>query len=296
MSVSGTAAGNPIPILMPGMLEAPGLPVLNETDFLSTWRKWPATAWRTGHDRGERRQRVIPAGKPDRWIFGGDASDEPSAARWTRSIREGAGDPDLPVAVERQLPVTFGVALADRFRAGDAFLIGDAAHQVTPRGGTGMNTAIRDSFDLGWKLAWVLRGWAGGDLLDSYERERRPVAEFNTGRSTRADGSILGSSVGLAADIGGRMAHAWVEREARLVSSLDLLGEGHTLFAGPAWSGPAPRGRFGSAPVTFERVDAIAARGLGLAPGGSLLVRPDGHPIALSNDPASPSGLAAVRG
>ena len=52
-----------------------------------------------------------------------------------------------------------------------------------PRGATGLNTAIRDGFDLGWKLAWVLRGWAGADLLESYERERRPVAEFNAQRS-----------------------------------------------------------------------------------------------------------------
>ena len=76
-------------------------------------------------------------------------------------IREAAGDHDLPIELERAMAFDFGVALADRFRAGDAFLIGDAAHRVTPRGGTGLNTAVRDGFDLGWKLAWVLRGWAG---------------------------------------------------------------------------------------------------------------------------------------
>ena len=46
-----------------------------------------------------------------------------------------------------------------------------------------MNTAIHDGFDLGWKLAWVLRGWTGDGLLDSYEPERRPVAEHNVARS-----------------------------------------------------------------------------------------------------------------
>ena len=89
------------------------------------------------------------------------------------------------------MPVAFGLGLAARFREGDVFLVGDAAHRVTPRGGTGLNTAIRDGFDIGWKLAWVLRGWAHERLLESYERERRPVAEFNTERSSRADGSIL---------------------------------------------------------------------------------------------------------
>ena len=59
------------------------------------------------------------------------------------------------------------------------FLVGDAAHRVTPRGGTGMNTAIHDGYDLGWKLGWVLNGWAPEALLDCYESERRPVAEHN---------------------------------------------------------------------------------------------------------------------
>ena len=113
------------------------------------------------------------------------------------------------------MPVAFGVGLAERFREGDVFLVGDAAHRVTPRGGTGLNTAIRDGFDIGWKLAWVLRGWAGERLLESYERERRPVAEFNTQRSARADGSILSTAVGLNADIGGRIAHVWVPRDGQ---------------------------------------------------------------------------------
>jgi 2-polyprenyl-6-methoxyphenol hydroxylase-like FAD-dependent oxidoreductase len=237
----------------------------------------------------------LPAGKPDRWIFATGAVEGSDSGDARRRIREAAGDPQLPIEIERVMSVSFGVALAEEFRAGDAFLIGDAAHRVTPRGGTGMNTAIRDGFDLGWKLAWVLNGWAGELLLDSYERERRPVAEFNTARSTRPDGSILASPSGLAADIGGRITHAWVEREERLVSTLDLLGDGLTLFAGPGWNGPELDGGSASPPVTLERVDAIAARGLGLAPGGSVLVRPDGHPVALSNDPPSPSGLVAVR-
>jgi putative polyketide hydroxylase len=237
----------------------------------------------------------IPAGRPDRWIFATGPTDGPEEVGLDQLIawvRAAAGDSRLPVEVERRMWVAFGVALADRFRSGDAFLIGDAAHRVTPRGGTGMNAAIRDGFDLCWKLGWVLRGWAGESLLDSYERERRPVAEFNTGRSTRSDGSILASSSGLAVDIGGRLAHAWVDRHDRLVSTLDLLGDGLTVFAAPEWSDEAPTG---GPPVTVERLDAIAARGLGLGPAGSVLARPDGHPVALSNalDPAPPPALIA---
>ena len=231
----------------------------------------------------------LPAGKPDRWVFA--MSWDPAldvetltpeqVKRW---VREAAGDPGLPIEIERSMPVAFGVGLAERFRAGDAFLIGDAAHRVTPRGGTGLNTAIRDGFDIGWKLAWVLRGWGGERLLETYERERRPVAEFNTQRSTRADGSILGSSFGLNADIGGRIAHVWVPRGGSVVSTLDLLDDGLTLLVGPDWDGSVPDHDPGSPPMTVERLDAIAARGLGLTTAGSVLTRPDGYPVALWND------------
>jgi 2-polyprenyl-6-methoxyphenol hydroxylase-like FAD-dependent oxidoreductase len=98
-------------------------------------------------------------------------------------IRRAAGVADLPLRLERLGSFSSAAQLAEHFRHGDVFLVGDAAHRVTPRGGTGMNTAIQDGHDLGWKLGWVLRGWAHPDLLDSYERERRPVAEHNVARS-----------------------------------------------------------------------------------------------------------------
>ncbi|MEV0382685.1 FAD-dependent monooxygenase [Nonomuraea sp. NPDC050643] len=67
--------------------------------------------------------------------------------------------------------------IAERFRAGNVFLVGDAAHIHSPAGGQGMNLAIGDAFNLGWKLALVANEQAHGRLLDSYEAERRPVAE-----------------------------------------------------------------------------------------------------------------------
>lgn len=66
--------------------------------------------------------------------------------------------------------------LADRFREGRVFLVGDAAHAHSPAGGQGVTNNMGDAFNLAWKLALVCRGLAGDRLLDSYEAERRPVA------------------------------------------------------------------------------------------------------------------------
>lgn len=66
-------------------------------------------------------------------------------------------------------------ALASRYGRGRVWLAGDAVHQLSPTGGMGMNTGIADAVDIGWKLAAVLEGWGGAALLDSYDRERRPV-------------------------------------------------------------------------------------------------------------------------
>jgi len=69
------------------------------------------------------------------------------------------------------------VRLADTFREGDVFLAGDSAHVHSTTGGQGMNCCMQDAFNLGWKLALVLKGFAKNELLDTYEAERRPVAE-----------------------------------------------------------------------------------------------------------------------
>ncbi|WP_332769484.1 FAD-dependent monooxygenase [Pseudomonas koreensis] len=62
--------------------------------------------------------------------------------------------------------------VAEHFRSGRAFLLGDAAHVHSPAGGQGMNTGIGDAINLAWKLAAVLAGGAEASLLDSYETER----------------------------------------------------------------------------------------------------------------------------
>lgn len=67
------------------------------------------------------------------------------------------------------------IATADHYRKGRVFVAGDAAHSHPPYGGYGVNTGLEDAVNLGWKLAAVLRGWGGSNLLDSYDEERRPV-------------------------------------------------------------------------------------------------------------------------
>ncbi len=169
----------------------------------------------------------FPAGQGDRWLygFGWNPQEQGMAAlsqeQLIAQIRAAVGVSDLPMHIVDQNIFTFSGAIADRFRTGAAFLIGDAAHRVTPRGGTGMNTAIADGFNVGWKLSWVLNGWAPESLLDTYETERRPVAEHNLARSLDPLGSRRSMRDEVRFDLGGRLPHLWIDSAAGRVSSLD---------------------------------------------------------------------------
>ncbi|MEH1125639.1 FAD-dependent oxidoreductase [Micromonospora sp. CPCC 206061] len=75
--------------------------------------------------------------------------------------------------------------IVDRYRVGRVFVAGDAAHLHPPAGGQGMNTGIQDAWNLGWKLAFAVRGVAAPGLLDSYEAERRPAGKAIVDRAVR---------------------------------------------------------------------------------------------------------------
>lgn len=85
-----------------------------------------------------------------------------------------AFDTPLEVLFDTEWHLTHRVA--EQFRLGRVFLVGDAAHTLSPSGGFGMNTGICGAVDLGWKLSAELDSWAGPGLLDTYQAERRPVA------------------------------------------------------------------------------------------------------------------------
>jgi 2-polyprenyl-6-methoxyphenol hydroxylase-like FAD-dependent oxidoreductase len=81
--------------------------------------------------------------------------------------------------------------VADRYRVGRAFLVGDAAHNWVPAAGFGMNAGIGDAVDLAWKLAATYHGWGGEQLLDSYEAERRPLGEAFSRALSGVGGSLF---------------------------------------------------------------------------------------------------------
>jgi 2-polyprenyl-6-methoxyphenol hydroxylase-like FAD-dependent oxidoreductase len=87
------------------------------------------------------------------------------------------GSDDFECEVVANGPWTAEARLADKYRVGRVFLAGDAAHLHPPMGGYGMNMGIGDALDLGWKFAAVINGWGGEELLESYELERRPIAQ-----------------------------------------------------------------------------------------------------------------------
>ncbi len=140
--------------------------------------------------------------------------------------------------------------VAERFRQGRLFLVGDAAHAYSPATGQGMNAAIQDAANLGWKLAFATAQPASAALLDSYEQERRPVArqvlafthvafwgEASAGRlpSLLRHGLAPLAAPLVPAPMGRRLIAAGVRR----ASQLDVRYRGSPLSAeGPPW----PRG------------------------------------------------------
>ena len=98
-------------------------------------------------------------------------------------IRLAVGVPDLDVKVLGVLPWIASAQVAARYRHGRIFLAGDAAHEMPPTGGFGLNTGVQDIHNLAWKLSAVLAGAAKDRLLDTYHDERHPVGRLITQQS-----------------------------------------------------------------------------------------------------------------
>jgi hypothetical protein len=126
---------------------------------------------------------LIPVDNANRWIFhipysaadGATAADYPHD-RCKTLVQAAIGKSEVDVTVLSVLPWQSTAHTATRFRQGNVFLAGDAAHLVPPTGGFGLNTGLADAHNLAWKLAAVHHGQAGAALLDTYEAERRPAA------------------------------------------------------------------------------------------------------------------------
>lgn len=108
-----------------------------------------------------------------------------SAKGLTTMVAERTGRSDIGIhSVQWASAYNMNARLADRYRVGRAFLIGDAAHVHPPTGGQGLNTSVQDAYNFGWKLAAVVAG-APAVLLDSYEEERQPIAASMLGLASK---------------------------------------------------------------------------------------------------------------
>ncbi|MDF5757302.1 rifampin monooxygenase [Spongiactinospora sp. TRM90649] len=125
----------------------------------------------------------------------GDRAEKPTLKDFEQQLRAIAGT-DFGVHSPRWMS-RFGDAtrLAERYRVGRVLLAGDAAHIHPPIGGQGLNLGVQDAFNLGWKLAAQIRGWAPETLLDTYQAERHPVAA-DVLDNTRAQTELLSTEPG----------------------------------------------------------------------------------------------------
>ncbi len=204
--------------------------------------------------------------------------------------------------------------LADRYVDGRVYLAGDAAHIHPPTGGQGLNTGIQDSYNLGWKLAAVLRG-APASLLATYEAERRPIAAEVLGLSTKLleafqqRGTMRRGRDTHQLDLGypdsplsPRLALDLRQHQPSVLPgdrAPDAPCQGHAgqprrlfeLFRGTHWTLLAHAADPVIAPRAGLRIDRVGAElvddgghireAYGLVPGLCVLIRPDGYVSAV---------------
>ncbi|WP_018158174.1 FAD-dependent oxidoreductase [Demetria terragena] len=115
-----------------------------------------------------------------------DLSEEAVIARARATI----GDPDIDLKIKATSLWQINHLIAQKYQIGRVFLAGDAAHRHPPANGLGTNTSIQDSFNLAWKLALVLQGKAGEELLATYTDERQPVGRGVVDRAMQSVGDM----------------------------------------------------------------------------------------------------------
>jgi 2-polyprenyl-6-methoxyphenol hydroxylase-like FAD-dependent oxidoreductase len=203
-----------------------------------------------------------------------DVSENLTQERCYQLLRSALGDDTIPVTIDNVMHWDAAADTAERFQQGRIFLAGDSAHVMPPSGGFGGNTGVQDAHNLAWKLALVLKGVAGSNLLSTYDAERRPAAAFTVEQAfsryvtrsapyLRSDnmqaiesdlniecGYVYHSSAVIPEDgsdsrghvnpresrglPGTRAPHIYLDKDGERISTLDLFGRNFTLLAGSA--------------------------------------------------------------
>lgn len=143
----------------------------------------PRRAWQYWAINPDVRSTVISVNGNDEFLLRTKAAapNEAPDDATVRGVMDQCAGTRTAIEIIGHEPWTAGTALvAERFQNRRVLLAGDAVHLFTPTGGFGMNTGLEDAFNLAWKLAACVQGWAGPRLLASYEEERLPIALRNT--------------------------------------------------------------------------------------------------------------------
>src|SRR5215472_18138021 len=143
---------------------------------------------------------------------------EPTAAEFREKVVRFVGPVD-DMQILNTISYRIHHRVASEWRRDRVFLMGDAAHLITPMWALGLNTGILDAISLPWRLAWVARGWAGEALLDGYAREQRPVAAEGSGEMAEAARKYMAGESGAVKAMSGT---AWANAATRTMLGVRL--------------------------------------------------------------------------